>query len=68
MMKCPKHDAYSLHRAVVRVCPECGRILDAEGLYIMLERLKISHDTIEKIREELVIEEVIRNPSKRSST
>lgn len=54
-MECPKHNAYSTHRAEVRACPKCGRILDAEELYRMLESLGISQDTIEKVKEEIIL-------------
>jgi Zn-finger nucleic acid-binding protein len=51
MLKCPKCGVDSaMHRATVRVCPECGRILDAEELFRLLKELGVSEDTIEKVK------------------
>jgi transcription initiation factor IIE alpha subunit len=61
MLKCPKHEEYSLHRANVRVCPKCGRILDANELFRLLKELGISDDLIKKIEEEISVREVYRH-------
>ena len=53
MVKCPKCDVYpAIHRAEVRVCPKCGRILDAKELFRLLETLGFTEKTIERIKEE----------------
>ena len=51
MMKCPDCGRDSaLHRATVRVCPECGRVLDAEELFRLLKEVGVSEDTIKQIK------------------
>ena len=51
MMKCPDCDRDSaLHRATVRVCPECGRVLDAEDLFRLLKEIGVSKNTIKQIK------------------
>ena len=59
MMKCPECDVYSsMYRAVVRVCPKCGRVLDAEELFRLLETLGLTEETIEKIKKEYITKRV----------
>ena len=54
MMKCPKHKVDSAsHRAVVMVCPECGRILAAGELLRLLKRLGFSKGLVKQVQTEI---------------
>ncbi|HKZ94223.1 MAG TPA: hypothetical protein VJ249_06565 [Candidatus Bathyarchaeia archaeon] len=54
MMKCPKHKVDSAsYRAAVMVCPECGRILDAEELLRLLKRLGFSKGLVKQVQTEI---------------
>jgi len=54
MMRCPKDKVDSaLYRAVVMVCPECGRILDAEELLRLLKRLEFSKRLVKGVQSEI---------------
>ena len=60
--KCPRHKRYSTRSAKVWVCPQCGRITDAEGLYDLFEKLGIDKklikgikDAIEKINKKIKV-------------
>ncbi len=53
MMRCPKDraDAASF-RAVVMVCPQCGRILDSGELLRLLKRLGFSKRLVKQVQVE----------------
>jgi Zn-finger nucleic acid-binding protein len=53
MVRCPKHkvDSASI-RAVVMVCPECGRILDSGELLRLLKRLGFSKRLVKQVQVE----------------
>jgi hypothetical protein len=56
MLKCTKCDReLSEHKATVRACPNCGRILDAEPLFRLLKELRFSEEAISKIRDEYTV-------------
>ncbi len=53
MMRCPKHKVDSAsYRAVVMVCPECGRILDSGELLRLLDRLGFSKRLVKHVQIE----------------
>ena len=53
-MKCPKHKVDSAsYRAVVMVCPECGRILDAGELLRLLKHLGFSKKLVSQVQTEI---------------
>ena len=52
-MKCPKDKVDSASfRAVVMVCPECGRILDSGELLRLLKRLGFSKRLVKQVQTE----------------
>ena len=53
MMKCPKDKVDSASfRAVVMVCPQCGRILDSGELLRLLRRLGFSKGLVKQVQKE----------------
>jgi len=57
MMKCDKcHVDSAMYRATVMVCPKCHGILNAEQLFQLLEKLRISKELVEQIKKEIVLE------------
>ena len=61
-MKCPKElvDSASF-RAVVMVCPECGRILDSGELLRLLKRLGFSKRLVKQVKTEARKRNLARN-------
>jgi len=56
MKKCPKCNVDSaLYRAIVEVCPNCGRMLDAEELFRLLGELGVPKDAIESVKRQLLV-------------
>ena len=57
MKKCPKCNVDSaMYRATVRVCPNCGRMLDAEELFRLLGELGVAKDTIQGVKHQLLVQ------------
>jgi hypothetical protein len=53
MEKCPKHDAYAVHRATVIVCPKCGYIINSDGLLKLLKQLRIPQYLLDQIQSKI---------------
>ena len=53
MKKCRNHHKYSRLKAKVYVCPDCWKILDAEGLFKLLDDLEFSKKVKAIIKMEL---------------
>lgn len=54
MMKCSNcHVDSAMYRATVRVCPKCGALLDADELFRLFEKLKISKKSKTLIKKEI---------------